>query len=202
MIKMCAQGPTISGIDVSRYQNNINWNTEKLADHVQFAWAKASQGVSEVDPLFVAHRAGIKAAALAFGAYHFFNPSEDPVVQATHFVNTVAVLAPGDKLAIDWETADGMPTAQDRMNGLIFLQTVHQLTGIPAQKLWIYGPPHFLQALGLDARFAEYRLWVAHYGVVCPLIPPPWTTFGIHQYSQANGIDSDRFNGTIEQYLS
>ena len=58
--------------------------------------------------------------------------------------------------------------------------------------------------LGPTAQFADYPLWIANYGAMCPLIPDAWQTWAIHQYCAcetvagiAGAVDGDLFNQTF-----
>ncbi|MFD2695124.1 GH25 family lysozyme [Sporolactobacillus shoreicorticis] len=65
----------IKGIDVARYQGDIDFNKVKGAGY-KFVIAKATEGSEAgsriVDPYFKKNIAGAKAAGLAVHAYHFF----------------------------------------------------------------------------------------------------------------------------------
>ncbi len=79
----------LPGIDVSRYQgDNINWIDLKKQG-IKFVYIKATQGETEVDQDFEKHRAMAKQAGILHGFYHFFQPEDDPVKQASHFLKTV-----------------------------------------------------------------------------------------------------------------
>jgi lysozyme len=76
------------GVDVSRWQGVMNWpKTRQKGGY--YAFIKATESVSWVDPLFDENWQEARAAGLLVGAYHFFRPGYDPVQQANHFVNTV-----------------------------------------------------------------------------------------------------------------
>lgn len=60
----------VSGIDVSRYQGDIDWNSVR-AGGVRFAWIKATEGGDRVDEKFAQNWAAAKAAGVPRGAYHF-----------------------------------------------------------------------------------------------------------------------------------
>ena len=62
--------PFISGIDVSRWQGNVNWNSAKSAG-IEFAFAKATEGVNYVDGQFHNNMQGATAAGVMIGPYHF-----------------------------------------------------------------------------------------------------------------------------------
>jgi lysozyme len=60
----------VGGIDVSRYQGDIDWNSVQ-ASGVRFAWIKATEGGDRVDEKFAQNWAAAKAAGVPRGAYHF-----------------------------------------------------------------------------------------------------------------------------------
>lgn len=198
MQRVCA-GNTVKGIDVSHYQPKVDWHEVKRAGY-EFAFLKASEGHSP-DLMFKAHRASAREAGVLTGAYHFFHPSQDPSQQAKFFLGQVGALQPGDlPCVLDWEATDGMPGQADRERGFLFLDAVERATG---HAPIIYGSPYFLQALSLDLRFARFPLWVAHYGVSCPLVPAPfvtWTFWQSFDKGQVPGVGRDDvnvFNGDL-----
>jgi lysozyme len=60
----------IHGIDVSKFQGDINWNAVAYSG-VKFAWIKATEGGDRADARFQANWEGAKAAGIPHGAYHF-----------------------------------------------------------------------------------------------------------------------------------
>ncbi len=66
--RACAQ--FIPGIDVSRHQGLINWTSVKNSG-VQFAFAKATEGVDFVDIRYHTNMQGARAAGVYIGPYHF-----------------------------------------------------------------------------------------------------------------------------------
>lgn len=76
------------GVDVSRYQGEIDWST--LADQgIEFAFIKATEGSSYVDPQFVANLEAASTAGVRAGAYHFFSFESSGTAQAEHIVQHV-----------------------------------------------------------------------------------------------------------------
>jgi lysozyme len=65
-----ARNFTIHGVDVSKYQGNVDWMAVQEGG-VQFAYIKATEGGDRIDPKFVQNWQGAKAAGLPHGAYHF-----------------------------------------------------------------------------------------------------------------------------------
>ena len=57
------------------------------ANGVAFIYAKATQGMTFVDPAYHTIRTQCATVGgILFGAYHFFQPGEDPIEQARFFV--------------------------------------------------------------------------------------------------------------------
>jgi lysozyme len=60
----------IHGIDVSKFQGDIDWNAVANSG-IKFAWIKATEGGDYADARFQANWEGAKAAGIPHGAYHF-----------------------------------------------------------------------------------------------------------------------------------
>ncbi len=72
------------GIDVSHYQEEIDWPKVK-ASGVTFAILKASEGTEFVDATFEQNFKGALAAGILPGSYHFYLPRYDPLEQVKHY---------------------------------------------------------------------------------------------------------------------
>src|SRR5688572_22629007 len=80
----------IHGIDVSRYQQRISWESVKAMQvneiKLSFAFIKATEGAGNVDPYFKRNWRKAKEAGIIRGAYHFFIASKDGTKQAQNFI--------------------------------------------------------------------------------------------------------------------
>ena len=194
--------PRLTGIDVSHYQGRVDWQAVRAAG-CAFAFAKATEGAGVTDPEFAANWAGMKAAGLARGAYHFFRPAQDAKEQAAHFLSTVQ-LAPGDlPPVLDVETNDGVAGSTLVGGVQTWLDAVEPVAGVTPV---IYAAASFWDA-HLNSDFGRYPLWIAHYTNAPSPAPLPagWTDWAFWQYSQSlhiSGVggaaDHDYFNGTAE----
>ena len=124
--KSTAQAPseetvTYEGIDVSSYQGSVDWAQVKGAGLV-FAFAKATQGTSQVDPEFATNWSGMRAAGLVCGAYHFLDADQDPTAQAEHFLATVKLEAGDLPPVLDIEVTQGMAVEGLIQRFLFFLR--------------------------------------------------------------------------------
>src|SRR3954471_21486658 len=78
----------MSGIDVSHYQQEIDWQQVRRVG-VAFAFIKASEGINVSDPMFNHNWRGAKAARILRGAYHFFRPQLDAEAQVNLFLDRI-----------------------------------------------------------------------------------------------------------------
>lgn len=205
-----AQPPSeqVHGIDVSFYQGKIQWDQVKQ-DGVGFAYAKATGGLTRVDPEFVNNWHGMREAGILRGAYHFFYAAEDATAQAKHFVGTVKTLRPHDlPPMLDVEITDHAPKAAIIKGVLMWLQVVEQELG---RRPIIYSDLSFANEYLTDAKLANYPLWIAEYGVTEPTIPQtwqgkPWLIWQHSSHGKVKGIngnvDLDVWNGSPDSLFS
>ncbi|KPA23283.1 Lysozyme M1 precursor [Shimia sp. SK013] len=78
----------IHGIDVSRWQGEIDWREAQRAG-VSFAFFKATEGGDLADPRFDDHRRGAQAAGVPWGAYHYYYFCRSAEEQARWFIRNV-----------------------------------------------------------------------------------------------------------------
>lgn len=78
----------VHGVDVSRYQGNVNWHAARNAG-VSFAFIKATEGGDHSDPAFGRYWAETRAAGMPRGAYHFYYFCRSGAEQAAWFIANV-----------------------------------------------------------------------------------------------------------------
>ena len=189
---------TYQGIDVSHYQGAVDWATVKTAG-ITFAFAKATEGDSEVDPDFSANWNGMKDAGIVRGAYHYFEPDDDAHTQAEHFIATVQ-LGPGDlPPVLDIEVSEGVSVEGIDDDIQVWLEKVGQAYGVNPI---IYSDLSFIEEY-LASGFSAYPLWIAEYSESAPTAPGDWKGWTFWQYSdrgKVNGVDGavdqDIYQGT------
>lgn len=171
--------PLARGIDVSKSQGMVSWPAVKEAGYV-FAYVKATDGETYVDPTFPQNWSGAASAGLLRGAYHFFRAEDSPQAQAEFFWRTVG--ENGDlPLVVDVEQNMGEPIPTLLSNLTQLLEEIQQLSG---RKPMIYTDPGFWNGLGAS-NFGDFPLWVADYppaGVLTPTVPIGWTSWDFWQY--------------------
>jgi lysozyme len=85
----------VHGIDVSKYQGEIDWHQVR-ASNATFAFIKATEGGDVADERFAANWAGAARAGIARGAYHYYYFCRPAREQAAWFVDHV----PRDRSAL------------------------------------------------------------------------------------------------------
>ena len=190
----------IHGIDVSRYQHNIDWKAVKAMQDqevkIGFAFIKATEGLGRVDNGFRQNWFNAKQASITKGAYHFFVSSKSGKAQAENFIETVK-LSKGDlPPVLDIETANGASVTDIQQRARDWLLMVEKHYKV---KPIIYTNIDFY-ANFLDGHFDDYPLWVAHYYVKNkPRITRNWIIWQHNEKGRVNGIDScvdfNVFNG-------
>jgi GH25 family lysozyme M1 (1,4-beta-N-acetylmuramidase) len=77
--------PQLPGIDISAYQGNINWAS--VAPHIDFVYAKATEGTYYTNPDFYNQYVGPYDYKVIRGAYHFAIPNNSSgQAQADYFI--------------------------------------------------------------------------------------------------------------------
>ncbi len=194
-------GETCHGIDTSHWEPGVNW--AEVAKTNAFGITKATDGTSGNDSLFPAYWSQMKAAGLIRGAFHFFHPNIDPIMQAEHFLSKVVLGAEDMMPILDWEVTGGVSPAEQQKAALAWLNHVAEKT----KKLPIlYSFTSFLSENAQNKELLKFPCWLAHYGVVKPHIPYPWTKVEMWQYTDKahdagvpQTVDSNIFYGSKDE---
>lgn len=162
---------TSRGIDVSHFQQDVNWEDIKKAG-ITYVYSKATQGIGNVDPKYKRNRELTHANGLRHGPYHFYVPSHDPVQQADFFVKTVQFMEK-DMMppVLDLEMIPNIPVKRYQQDVLTWLKKVEAALGV---KPIVYTYHPFGNQYLNNPEFANYHLWIAEYGVTAPKIPLAW----------------------------
>jgi len=184
----------ISGIDVSHFNGDVDWS-KVAGDDVKFAYAKATEGLTFVDPKFSENWKNISAANIKAGAYHFYVPTDDPVKQANFFIEKVGEIKSTDMppmLDIEDTKMGTVSVEQFQKDVLTWMNTVEKHYGV--QPI-LYTNTPFADKYLDNSEFAKYKLWIAEYtDAPQPRIPEVWSEKGwyIWQYTahdKLNGVD-------------
>jgi MYXO-CTERM domain-containing protein len=213
-LQQCAS-QTVEGVDVYQGQGSINWTAVKGAG-IAFAMIKATQGTSNTQSTFAYNWSNAKTAGLYRSAYHFFDPTEDGIAQAHHYLMVVGALAPDDlPPMLDIECPDGSPTCLGNgASGATPAATIHQrmwdwihtVETATGKTPLVYSYGSYFSSNAIDTTgLGAYPLFIAYpTAAMCFSVPAPWSKAAIWQYSWtgtvsgiSGQVDRDRFIGTI-----
>jgi len=204
--RVCAQGATTLGIDVSKWDGTVNWPRVKAAG-VYFAFVRVSDGTNTRDAQFATNWAGAKTAGVIRGAYQFFRPTQSVTTQADMMISAIGTYQAGDlPPVIDVEDAGGLGAATVASRVRAWVDRVQAALGVTPI---VYTGKYFWRdQVGGPASFAPNPLWIAQYTSLCPDLPAPWTRWTFWQYTETGRIDGidtavdiNRFNGSPDQLL-
>jgi lysozyme len=206
------------GIDISRYQTDIEWDKVKvLTDahgrttnsvnlakdirNISYVFIKATEGTSLRDRHFKKHWNDAGRRGVRRGAYHFFRSSKDAENQARHFIRTVGDLSADDlPPVLDIETIHkGCSHRTLNEKALIWLRTVEKHYG---RKPIVYSSASFINDILCKEIKENYPIWVAHYGAPAPRCAR-WHIWQFADDAVVYGIDGYvDLNVTTEQILN
>lgn len=204
-----AAAQSVPGIDVSRFQEAIDW--ERVGEtRIGFAFVQASRGNGGdctvvpdrcgADEFYGLNYLGARAEGIRVGAYHRAFASgrgpksarRDAKVEANVFIEVVGELRERDLLpALDVETPFGDLSKRGLRTWVrTWLKRVRRKLG---ERPIIYTNHSSWQATGDTTKFARagHPLWVANYGVESPSVPAAnWNGAGwsVWQYTSSGHV--------------
>ncbi len=201
--RVCADGPTLEGIDVSYWQGTIDWDSVAGAG-VDFAFIRLSYGDVFRDPKFDTNWQGALAAGVTRGAYQFFKPSQDVDAQAQMMIDAMADMQPGDlPPVLDVEVNDGYSASS--MKSKVDAWVAQVQSGLGVTPIIYSGSYFWRDQVGGSSDEQDNPFWIAQYTSKCPILPLPWQRWTLWQYSSHGSVsgirgyvDLDRFNGSAD----
>ncbi len=184
--------PSHWGIDVSRWQGEIDWEAVK-ADGVHFAMLRAGYGreITQEDPTFAQNYDAATAAGIPVGAYwySYADSPEDAVREANACLTVLGDRTFAYPIAFDIEESFQWALSPEEFSAIVdaFCSTMEEA----GYYVMIYTSSWPLNNLLTPEVEAKYDVWVAQYGKPQPDYQG---NYGIWQYSctgQVNGIAGD-----------
>jgi lysozyme len=156
-----ARRKAIQGIDVSRWQGEIDWARVKDAD-TRFAFIKATEGGDHLDPSFRRNWAEAKKHGIPRGAYHFVwwcRPAKDQVRWfRKHIPRDADALPP--VLDVEWQNGSACSRKVSREDALAKMRTMlAALQAHTGKKPIIYTDINFHEDV-LEGQFNDYPYWL------------------------------------------
>ena len=153
----------IHGIDVSKYQGDIDWPTVKRSG-MQFAYIKATEGGDHIDPKFQANWTGTKSAGIAHGAYHFVYWCRPWQEEMAAFESTVPAEPDALPPVLDVEATPTSRTCQRQLErGKVVGEIRAMLLEMErhyGKRPIIYTTVDFYEAILHPSELEDYPIWV------------------------------------------
>jgi lysozyme len=198
----------VHGIDVSKYQRDIDWQEVRRAG-VAFAFLKATEGGDILDSRFHEYTQGARAAGIPSAPYHFYYFCTPARVQAAWYIANVPRSAVRLPPVLDMEWNHKSPTcklrpdpATVRSEMKIWLDMVERHYG---RKAIIYTTVDFHRE-NIDGHFRDHQFWLRSVAAHPEQIYPghPWTFWQYTGTGKMPGIeghtDINAFAGSRSQW--
>ena len=188
------------GIDVSEYQDKINWDKVKEIDGgypIEFVFVRASIGNERADRKFKKYWKKAKEKGFICGAYHYYRPNENSIEQADNFIKQVTLVEGDFPPVLDIEKLPKTQSIGRLKVGLKrWLEKVEAHYGV---KPIIYSGESYYEDF-LKDDFEEYPFWIANYTAFYKDIDDEWSIWQLTENGRIPGIkgpvDINIYNGT------
>tara|TARA_R110002020_G_scaffold48286_12_gene137725 strand:+ start:3330 stop:4178 length:849 start_codon:yes stop_codon:yes gene_type:complete len=198
----------VHGIDVSKWQGEIDWNEVRKAG-IAFVFMKATEGGDHTDDRYDIYWRGARAAGIAHAPYHFYYFCRPAREQAEWFIANVprASVQMPPVLDVEWNHASRTCTSRPdpetvRSEMKIWMDIVGRHYG---KRPIIYTPVDFHRE-NLDGHFKGYQFWLRSVAAHPQDIYPdhPWTLWQYTGTGIMPGIKGDTdinaFAGSKEEW--
>jgi GH25 family lysozyme M1 (1,4-beta-N-acetylmuramidase) len=196
----------VSGIDVSRWQGEIDW-AQVAAEGHRFAMIRSTIGDAYLDPRFYSNWDEARTAGLLVTAYHVVTPDKSAQQQIDYFFDVLGARRSDFPLVVDVERDDGVDRQGITACVRACLQEVEERDGrkpIVYTARWFWD--RYLQPSDV---WRGYHLWVASYTAE-PLLPRDWDGWLFWQYTESGEVsgvssqatDINWFSGTYEDLVA
>lgn len=218
----------IYGIDISRYQHEINgrrrpvypirWNKLRIrhlgADRrvqgkvdypVSFIYVKSTEGRTYLNKYYAADVRQARRRGIPVGTYHFFSLTSTGAQQARHFLKKSSILASDLPPVLDIEPSERQIKRIGEANMFrevrAWLRIVEQQCG--KRPVLYISQQFFLDHMkNAPDLVQDYEFWIARYGQYMPYVR--LLHWQLTPYGRVEGIrgdvDVNVFNGTPEQF--
>lgn len=170
----CLSTTSVLGIDVSEWQENVDWEQVKSAG-VEFAmiragWRGSEQGVLTEDTCARSNYAGATAAGIKVGVYFFSQAIsvEEAVEEAEYLLNIIKDWNVEMPVVYDWEFI-----SDDARTGKVDARTLTDCTKAFCDRVKQAGYTpmiYFNKNQSMDKLYLreliDYKFWLAHYDTV------------------------------------
>ena len=161
------------GIDVSKYQGNINWTKVAKDSTIKFVYIKATEGTSIQDPMYCTNITKAKKAGLLVGSYHLYSSKTTAYQQMGNI-----------RKMIKKNEQDLVPVLdiEGHHSGRLYMERVDKLLELMEKeygvKPIIYTSEKVYKLHFSGKKYAKYHIFIANYRGY------PTTRFTLWQYTE------------------
>tara|TARA_B110000503_G_scaffold141373_1_gene234700 strand:+ start:1302 stop:2144 length:843 start_codon:yes stop_codon:yes gene_type:complete len=192
------------GIDVSQYQGNINWNDAMKIEGnyaIDFVIMRSTAGKDKIDLQFKNNWKKTKGKFIR-GAYHYYRPNENSLLQAENFIKTVTLVKGDLPPILDIEKLPRTQSLDSLKKGLRrWLVKIEQHYKV---KPIIYSGESYYTDF-LKEEFGDYSFWIANYSFWKKEMNSEWLLWQFTERANVNGVDNyvdvNVFNGIKIQLM-
>lgn len=198
-----AKSSGVLGIDISKYQPDIIWESVKKSGIeyviIRCGYRGAATGSLIQDPYFTSHIKGAQSVGLKVGIYFFSTAMNE--TEAVEEASMCAMLCSGNKISypifIDVESSNragyNSLTVEERTDNIrAFCKTIKSagyVPGVYANKTWL--------TTKIDAdKLSEYKIWLAQYN---PSGPTYEGRYDLWQYTSKGSINGIKGNVDMDK---
>ena len=194
ILSLCALGAQAQirtrGIDVSKFQGNINWTKVAKDSTIQFVYVRATEGTTIQDAYYKTNISKAKKAGLLVGSYHVYSSKTTAYQQMANMRKMIKKKEQDLAPVLDIE---------GHHSGRLYMQRVDKLLELMESeygvKPVIYTSEKVYREHFAGKRYAKYHIFVAKYEGY------PEVRFTLWQYSRtgrvrgiAGDVDLDKFH--------
>ena len=162
------------GIDVSKYQGNINWTKVVKDSTIRFVYIKATEGTSIQDPYYRTNITKAKKAGLLVGSYHLYSSKTTAYQQMANIRKVVKKKEQDLVPVLDIEGHHSGRLKMDRVDKL--LELMESEYGV---KPMIYTSEKVYKTHFAGKKYSKYHIFIANYRGY------PTTRFTLWQYTES-----------------
>tara|TARA_Y100000815_G_C13338912_1_gene499042 strand:+ start:2146 stop:3024 length:879 start_codon:yes stop_codon:yes gene_type:complete len=195
----------IFGMDVSEYQGNIDWErAQKVEDtfSLSFAFIRATAGKDKVDSKFSYNWKEAKKNNFVRGAYHYYRPNENSILQANNFIQTVELSSGDFPPVLDIEKLPKTQSLDSLKLGLH--RWLNKIEAHYKMKPIIYTGESYYNDF-LKKEFSDYPFWIANYNIWKKKPEKEWFMWQFTEKAKVEGIkgmiDLNVFNGDFVKFI-
>lgn len=184
------QAQKVRGIDVSKYQETVNWTKVAKDSTIKFVYIKATEGTSIKDPRYSTNIKKAKEVGLLVGSYHLYSSKTTAYQQFANFKSVVKKKQQDLIPVLDIEGHHCDKLYMARVDKLLELMETEY--GV---KPMIYTSERLYKTHFSSKKYAKYHIFIANYRTY------PTTRFTLWQYTEKGrcsgikgNVDFNRFH--------